>query len=1035
MVVLHVAWTGKDFVIWGEQEPSSCVQRKRGRPPKNPGDMPHPFQAPVSKIISILSLLYPSINWGKVGEESKIWILLPTGKRMPQSSPGLFIQEAEDEEYKLAGWEVTGLSIPITAFIEGIVASNDEVQYCDEKDNGGEPLVFGDDWNFWVLCGRFVLRLLCRQKFIPSLAPGDEGGVVAVWQPVFEDPEDRKILKRLISVMPPVCCGVIEQPKQHADLAMPCDVIMDYLRVAIDEVIRTWLGDVNPPDQNAPVERKWLYALRGKEKRIVAPKKQVEGLVKGLKEWTAVLRENRGSFRTCLRLEEPQDGSDSWYLSFHLQATDDPSLLVSARDVWQMKGKVVTLLNRQFEHPQERLLEDLGKILKIYPTLARGLMEARPEGMFLTTDEAYFFLKEISVLLQDSGFGVLVPSWWRERKKRTPGVRLKLRPAQGYSDGDSIGNFGLDSIVEFDWKLSIGEETIDYEEFKQLAALKKPLVRVRGQWVELNPRDMEAVMKWLERQKGIKEASLKEALGIVMDIEEDGPDITGIDSEGWLHTFLQGLAGSESYTILDTPAGFCGELRPYQVRGFSWLVFLRKRGIGACLADDMGLGKTIQVIALLLYEREFLKVEGPTLLICPTSVVGNWMREVERFAPSLKVFIHHGTDRATGKEFVEKAYCHDLVISTYNLVHRDLDVLSMVNWKGIVLDEAQNIKNSSTKQAQSIRKLKSEYRIALTGTPIENRLMELWSIMEFLNPGYLGSRESFRRRFVIPIEKYGDEKRAWQLKQLIKPFILRRVKTDPTIIQDLPLKQENKVYCTLTKEQATLYQAVVEETMERIAASTGIERRGLILSLLTKLKQICDHPALFLGDGSLLDNRSGKLMRLVEMLDEILSEGDKAIIFTQYAQMGKMLQIHLQRIFRREVLFLHGGVRKDERDRMVERFQTEEGPDIFVLSLRAGGVGLNLTQANHVFHFDRWWNPAVENQATDRAFRIGQQKNVQVHKYICIGTLEEKIDMLIEKKRDLADKVVGTGEAWLTELTDDELRNLFALESEAVRNE
>ena len=1035
MIVLHVAWTGKSFFIWAEQEPGLCTQRKRGRPPKNPGGLPHSFQAPVKKISSLLSLLYPDVNWGKVAKEDKQWILLPTGKRAPLPSPGLSAG-SENGEYKLAGWEITGLSVPIPAFIEGIVACNHDDQYGDEGDGGDGHLIFGDDWNFWVLCGQFMLRMLCRQKFIPSLAPGEEGGVVAVWQPVFEDPEDRGILKRLISAMPPVCCGVIKEPERHdGELAMPYDVIMDYLRVTTDELIRTWLGDFSQPDQNAPVERKWLYALRGKERSVIAPKRQIEGLVKGLKEWTAILRENRGGFRTCLRLEEPRDGSENWYLSFHLQATDDPSLLVSARDVWQMNGKVVTLLNRQFEHPQERLLEDLGKILKIYPPIERGLMEPRPEGMFLTTEEAYFFLKEISVLLQDSGFGVLVPSWWRERKKRMPGVRLRLCPVQEHSGADSVGRLGLDSFVEFDWKLSIGQETIDYEEFKQLAALKKPLVRIRGQWVELNPRDMEAVIRWLNKQKGAKRVSLKEALGMVMAVEDDGPDIKGIDSEGWLHTFLQGLAGSEGYTILDTPSGFCGKLRPYQVRGFSWLAFLRARGFGACLADDMGLGKTVQVIAMLLYERECLGVKGPTLLICPTSVVGNWMREIARFAPGLKTFTHHGTDRATGNEFVEKATCHDLVISTYNLVHRDLDVLAMVKWKGIVLDEAQNIKTPSTKQAQSVRKLKSEYRIALTGTPIENRLMELWSIMEFLNPGYLGSRESFRRKFVIPIEKHGDERSAWQLKQLIKPFILRRVKTDPAIIQDLPLKQENKVYCTLTREQATLYQAVLEDTMKRISTSSGIERRGLILSLLTKLKQICDHPALFLGDGSLLSNRSGKLMRLVEMLDEILSEGDKALIFTQYAKMGRMLQAYLQRAFQREVLFFHGGIRKEERDRMIERFQTQEGPDIFVLSLKAGGVGLNLTRANHVFHFDRWWNPAVENQATDRAFRIGQQKNVQVHKYICIGTLEEKIDTLIEKKRDLADKVVSTGEAWLTELSDDELRNLFALESEAVRNE
>lgn len=353
-----------------------------------------------------------------------------------------------------------------------------------------------------------------------------------------------------------------------------------------------------------------------------------------------------------------------------------------------------------------------------------------------------------------------------------------------------------------------------------------------------------------------------------------------------------------------------------------------------------------------------------------------------------------------------------------------------------MLDEAQNIKNPSAKQTHAIRSLKVTRRLALTGTPVENRLSELWSIMEFLNPGYLGSANHFRRSFSIAIEKYHDTESLGRLRRLVQPFLLRRVKTDPSVIKDLPDKMEMKVFCNLTREQASLYQAVVNDMLEKIQASDGVERKGLVLATLTKLKQVCNHPAHFLRDGSPLPGRSGKLLRLGEMLEEAMAEGDRALVFTQFAEMGRLLQGHLQDALGRETLFLHGGTPRRARDQMVRRFQDEtNGPAVFILSLKAGGTGLNLTAANHVFHFDRWWNPAVEAQATDRAFRIGQERNVQVHKYVCVGTLEERIDQLIEKKKDLAESVVGSGEGWLTEMSTDQLRELLVLSSEAVMEE
>jgi SNF2 family DNA or RNA helicase len=431
--------------------------------------------------------------------------------------------------------------------------------------------------------------------------------------------------------------------------------------------------------------------------------------------------------------------------------------------------------------------------------------------------------------------------------------------------------------------------------------------------------------------------------------------------------------------------------------------------------------------------KEHGTLTGPVLLVCPMSVVGNWEHELRRFGPSLTFLTHHGSGRLTGEAFRKEALRHNLVISTYALTARDRELFESVDWQGVVLDEAQNVKNASTKQAQAARALKADFRVALTGTPVENRLSELWSIMEFLNPGYLGTADSFRRDFALPIERANDAASKSQLRTLVQPFILRRVKTDPTIISDLPDKLEMKVYCSLTSEQATLYEAFVRDMLEKIESTSGIQRKGLVLAGLTKLKQVCNHPAHFLSDRSALANRSGKLARLEEMLEEVVSADDRALVFTQYAEWGKELQVYLREKLGKDVLYLHGGTPRHVRDRLVSRFQNDRrGPPIFILSLKAGGTGLNLTRASHVFHYDRWWNPAVEDQATDRAFRIGQTRNVQVHKLICSGTLEERIDDMIESKKQLAQQIVGTGESWLTELSTDELKNLFELRNEAV---
>jgi SNF2 family DNA or RNA helicase/intein/homing endonuclease len=454
------------------------------------------------------------------------------------------------------------------------------------------------------------------------------------------------------------------------------------------------------------------------------------------------------------------------------------------------------------------------------------------------------------------------------------------------------------------------------------------------------------------------------------------------------------------------------------------------------VANNIICHNTIQFIAFLLHLKEQETLEKPTLLICPTSVLGNWEREVKKFAPTLKVLQYHGDKRPKGKAFETEIKKHDLIITSYSLIQRDAKLLQTVSWQMIVLDEAQNVKNSESKQSQAARQLEANFRIALTGTPVENRLQELWSILDFLNPGYLGNRQFFQRRFAMPIEKYGDTSSLTQLRSLVQPFILRRLKTDREIIQDLPEKQEMTVFCGLSAEQAKLYQQIVEQSLADIDAAEGLQRRGMILALLIKLKQICNHPAQFLKQNSLVGVNSGKLQRLEEMLDVALAEGDRALIFTQFAEWGKLLKPYLEKQLGREIFFLYGSSTQKQREEMIDRFQHDpQGPPIMILSLKAGGVGLNLTRANHVFHFDRWWNPAVENQATDRVFRIGQTRNVQVHKFVCTGTLEEKIHDMIESKKQLAEQVVGAGEEWLTELDTDQLRNLLLLDRNAVIDE
>jgi non-specific serine/threonine protein kinase len=740
-----------------------------------------------------------------------------------------------------------------------------------------------------------------------------------------------------------------------------------------------------------------------------------------------------GAVRACFRLVEPvaEDRGDGWRLDFALQAADEPSLLVDAEQVWRSRG-ALKALTRHIAAPQETLLRELGRASRLYPELESALRTATPSTLELDATGAHRLLRQGAPLLAAAGFGVLLPGWWSKPSARL-GARLQAKgagPAPGTVATDR--GVGLGAIVDYKWQLALGDEPLTQGELDRLTRLKAPLVRLRGQWVELDPKRLAAALKIMNNPAG--QMTVGELLHAAGDGDEapGGLPVVGVRAEGWLADLLAEDADRRMAPV-EPPEGFAGVLRPYQQRGLSWLSFLESAGLGGILADDMGLGKTVQLLALMAADRS-RPVAGPTLLVCPMSLVGNWQREAERFVPGLRVHVHHGAERARGKAFAAAVAASDLVITTYAIAARDAGALSTMHWHRLVVDEAQAIKNAATKQAVAVRQVPARHRVAVTGTPVENRLADLWSIMEFANPGLLGSAGRFKELYAEPIERRGDEPAAERLRRVTQPFVLRRVKTDKSIISDLPEKLEMEVLCNLTAEQASLYQAVVVDMMAKIEASEGIERRGLVLATMTKLKQVCNHPAQLLRDGSRLAGRSGKLARLEEILDEVLAAGEKALLFTQYAEFGAMLRGHLAARFGREVAFLHGGVAKAERDALVTRFQEggPAAPPLFVLSLKAGGTGLTLTAANHVVHVDRWWNPAVEDQATDRAFRIGQRRSVQVRKFVCAGTVEEKIATMIRDKRGLAAKIVGSGEQWLTELSTGELRELLALDAGAV---
>ncbi|HYQ16146.1 MAG TPA: DEAD/DEAH box helicase [Polyangiaceae bacterium] len=894
----------------------------------------------------------------------------------------------------------------------------------------------------WALASKLSLSLVARERVVPTLQRRG-AGLSARWAAALSASKDADDAQAIAASMPRAAHAVA---LGEAQIWAPEALLRAFLDAAVDGLVR---GSRGGPELSAPRAKgrgkraagaesraaevpagawdaRFQQALSGEQAEFAASGFAERSVASDLERWSRPALGAHGKLRACFRLELPESDEAPFVLRFLLQSPSDASLLVTASEVWS--GKSQSQILRAFPRPEEALLEALGRAARAFAPLSRALEVARPDQLELDPAAAWSFLADGAEALAEAGFAVIVPGELTRRGQR----RLRLRARVGAKSKvagvvKGAAALGMDELLTVDWQAVIGDQALSLRELAALAKQKAPLVRYRGAWVALDPRELSEIQAKVAA--GPTQLAMADALKAALTGEvEAGSLAASVTATGGFETVLERLTTAASEPTR-APSTLQATLRPYQARGLSWLGTMSSLGLGACLADDMGLGKTVQLISYLLARREQRGPEQPpALLVAPTSVLGNWERELLRFAPSLPVVPHYGAARRANADFPRDS----LVLTSYGLLRRDAQLLAETDWSVLALDEAQNIKNSASATARAARSLRAQQRFALTGTPVENRLAELWSIFELLNPGLLGPLEAFRKQFAAPIERFADEEAATRLRKLVAPFILRRLKSDPTITPDLPAKNEMTVYCTLTNEQATLYKAVVDEELRRIADAEGMERRGRVLALLTFAKQICNHPAQYLSDHGQLAGRSGKLSRVTAMLEEALASGDKALVFTQYREMGDHLETHFRETLGAKTQFLHGGTPKKARDEMVRAFQEEpNGPRIFVLSVKAGGTGLNLTAASHVFHYDRWWNPAVEDQATDRAYRIGQKRAVQVHKLVCTGTVEERIAALLEQKRKLS-QVVGGGEQWITELGTSELRELFALSKSAV---
>ncbi|MGW0229501.1 DEAD/DEAH box helicase [Actinopolymorpha singaporensis] len=857
----------------------------------------------------------------------------------------------------------------------------------------------------WASAALAGVGLVARGRLRPAASPQGYGA----WRAGPLDPDDRAWLAKLVAAMPPTAHALPVPGSRPLRMSGARTLVQAFWDAIADTLAR------DPEDQ---VERPAGPALT--PFAAFAPTPLADSVATWLAE--AATDDDRPGAKLVLRIQppetqplgtQPQDegGTEApppFRGVLQLRSAVDPSLLVDVAELWAAPAAVLARLG---DRAETDLLLALRRGARAWPPLGAALTAATPAAIDLADADVEDLLARGAEALDLVGTEVLWP-----RELGGGALSLKARATTPRVAGAGEPAFSLRQMMEFRWQPTLDGAELTEEEIAALAEAKRPFLWLRGRWVRVDRQLLDRLRRRGPRTLGAAEA-LAAALSGELGVDDEQVEFVPDERIGKLVELLSGVGAD---TDVAAPPGLAATLRPYQQRGLAWLAQLTGLGLGGCLADDMGLGKTVQLIAVHLHRRSLGL--GPTLVVCPTTLLGTWQRELRRFAPSTPVRRYHG-----GARHLDDLAPDEVVLTTYGVVRRDHAELADARWGLVVADEAQHAKNPLARTARALRTIPAPARIALTGTPVENHLSELWSILDWTTPGVLGPLERFRQKVAVPIERYRDPAATERLARVTAPFLLRRRKSDPGIAPELPPKTESDVVVGLTTEQATLYKAVVTEVMAEIQESEGVARRGLVLALLTALKQVCNHPAQYLHESGPLPGRSGKLAALDDLLDVILAEGESVLIFSQYVEMCRLLQDHLDSRGVRN-LFLHGGVTARKRERMVADFQSGAAP-VFLLSLRAGGVGLTLTRATHVVHFDRWWNPAVENQATDRAYRIGQDHPVQVHRLVTEGTLEDRIAAVIESKRELADSVVGSGESWIADLSDSELADLVALGS------
>ncbi|MDE2790106.1 MAG: DEAD/DEAH box helicase [Paracoccaceae bacterium] len=1031
--VLHGGWVpggaGGSFVIWAEG-----FETSNGA---DPGQ--HPFHLDPDTLHDVIQTAFPDPRAGPSAKPApfSLHALLPSDSKGPAPSlewrAGHETETTEPDSWRW--WTVEGLSIA------NPMAVLDSIDFLRDF----PEIRIGSDLRFWAGLSARLDDAIRRHEYLPAVFPKarplpksgrKRRGKLTEQSVTFETgweltEEATAALVESFSVAIPGICRSL-----RTDVSAPADdgprlheakgLIRHFVSAELQRRIRTVRFPVSALKRfRDPFPGKALPdpVTRFGQKRSAhyADVAVTETEWRQWRRWRDSINRSAAAAeeRICFRLTDPEAGApDQWCLEWLLTSRSDPSLVIPLSEFWTTQRSARSLAE---------VLLQLGQAARLYTKLWEGMESRTPDSVFLDRSEALAFLREDAPILQGAGFQVIVPSWWTVTGQRRLRLRMSARSTRsgGKSGTESSGILGMDTVVEWQPTVVLDGIPMTREEWEAVVRAKEGLVFMRGQWMELSAGEVARLEEFWQAEPRLEEASLADMLRASADPE------TEVVFQDGLGQAMSQLREPGTLEVQDQPDSLTGTLRNYQLRGLSWLSFLEGLGFGACLADDMGLGKTVQVLATLLRDLSVNPGAGPTLLVAPTSVLGNWQREASRFAPTLKTGIHHGSQRPKTLEDLRKSVDGlDLVILSFGVARLDSKLLKRIRWRRLVVDEAQNLKNPAAAITKALAAIPSERRVALTGTPVENRLLDLWSLFSVVNPGFLGNVTQFRREFERPIMRDADRKALARLKEMVQPFILRRLKSDKSIIRDLPEKIEQNAHCSLTSEQATLYESVVRDIDARLTEEDGISRQGLMLSALTRLKQICNHPAQYLQDGSdFSESRSHKLARVCEMLDEIHSEGESVLLFSQFTEVCKALEARIRGRIGCPVHYLHGGTPIGLRQHMVDQFQDPDSePSVFVLSLRAAGVGLTLTRANHVIHFDRWWNPAVENQATDRAYRIGQTKVVLVHKMVTLGTLEERIDRLIESKRKLAEEVVGAGESWLADMGNDAFRDLIRLD-------